>query len=67
MTRLCPVCHQQILNEGAHAEACPGPMVFAGWQCSRCLATVWHGELYCACGGKKWPTYRVKREDEARA
>ena len=65
MTRLCPDCHQQILNEGAHYEACPGPMVFAGYQCDRCLATTKRGELHCPCGGKRWPTYMVKHAAQA--
>lgn len=58
--RLCPDCHSIYYNLQAHVEECPGPMVFAGWQCSRCLQVHQRGELYCHCGGKKYPVYGIK-------
>ena len=50
VTRLCGECGEPVINEGAHAEACSGPVGFeqVEFQCGRCLRTepksVWcHG------------------------
>ena len=70
MTRLCPDCHQQIINEGAHAESCPGPMVFTGkYQCENwsCVSRYSLQGGRCSCGSRRMPLYRVKREDETKA
>lgn len=57
MSRTCPECFGTIINEGAHAESCRGPMVFVGYQCARCLAVTTSGERQCFCGGLKHPAY----------
>lgn len=60
MSRLCPDCHATIWNEGAHAEACPGPLEFVGYQCARCLEVGLRGERLCPCGGLRHPVYGIK-------
>ena len=47
----CPQCFRPVHNRGAHAEACPGPMVLAGFQCERCLRVYETGPSFCSCGG----------------
>jgi hypothetical protein len=50
----CPDCGEPVHNRGAHAEACPGRLEFAGYyRCSCCHQEGRRQGHFCPCGGER--------------